>query len=141
MQNIKVGVGVIIITQDNKVLLGKRLSLHGQGTWAPPGGHLEYGESFEDCARREALEETGLTVGELQQVTVVNNVDTQENNHAITIFMYAQYIGGEPQLLEPEKCESWQWFSLDNLPEPLFRPFQLFIDGFREFCKSEEQGV
>ena len=139
MQNIKVGIGVIIITEAGKILLGKRLNAQGHGTWAPPGGHLEYGESFEECARREALEETGLTVGDLQQVTTINNVDTVVNNHGVTIFMYAQYIGGEPKVMEPEKCESWHWFDINGkLPEPLFQPFQLFINGFHEFCKSQE---
>jgi len=139
MQNIKVGVGVIVITPDNKVLLGKRISAHGNGTWGPPGGLLDFGESFEECARREMLEETGLRVGQLQQVTTVNNFDAHEQRHGVTICMYAEYIGGEPQVIEPEKCETWQWFSLEALPEPLFQPFQLFINGFHEFCASEAE--
>src|SRR5215469_4737907 len=45
----KVGVGVMIL-KDGKVLIGKRKGAHGAGEWAWPGGHLEYMESFEDCA-------------------------------------------------------------------------------------------
>jgi len=41
----RVGLGVLII-KDGKVLLGRRKGAHGEGTWAPPGGHLECGESF-----------------------------------------------------------------------------------------------
>ena len=37
-----------------------------------------------------------------------------------TLMVVAKYIGGEPQNLEPEKCEGWGWFDWDNLPEPLF---------------------
>jgi ADP-ribose pyrophosphatase YjhB (NUDIX family) len=55
----KVGVAAIII-KDGKVLLGKRKSAHGQGTWNFPGGHLEYGESWQDCAKRETMEEAGI---------------------------------------------------------------------------------
>ena len=55
----RVGVGVIVV-RGGLVLLGQRLGSHGAGTWALPGGNLEFGESVEACARRELLEETGL---------------------------------------------------------------------------------
>ena len=58
-QAIRVGVGVIIV-RDGNVLLGERAGSHGAGTWALPGGHLEFGETVADCARREVLEETGF---------------------------------------------------------------------------------
>lgn len=57
----KVGVGVIVI-KNNKVLLGKRKNSHGQGTWCFPGGHLEFNESWKNCAIRETKEETDVNV-------------------------------------------------------------------------------
>ncbi len=65
----KVGIGVMIL-KDGKVLLGKRKGSHGAGQYAFPGGHLEYMESFEDCARRETREECGI---EIQNIPVQNN--------------------------------------------------------------------
>ena len=55
----RVGIGVIVM-RNGLVLLGERIGAHGAGTWALPGGHLEFGESVEQCARREVWEETGL---------------------------------------------------------------------------------
>lgn len=55
----RVGVGVVVI-HGKKILLGKRKNSHGEGEWAFPGGHLEFGESVQECAKRELLEETGL---------------------------------------------------------------------------------
>ena len=54
-----IGVAVIV-TKDDRVLLGKRKNSHGADTWAFPGGHLEFNESIADCAAREVFEETGL---------------------------------------------------------------------------------
>jgi 8-oxo-dGTP diphosphatase len=53
----KVGVAVIVV-KDTRILLGKRVNSHGSGTWQFPGGHLEFGEPIEDCAKRELFEET-----------------------------------------------------------------------------------
>ena len=115
----KVGVGVLII-QDSKILLGKRKNAHGAGTWAPPGGHLEFGESFEDCARREVLEETGLEVVSLRKYGFTNDVFTKENKHYVTVFMVVDTFIGEPKVLEPDKCECWEWFEINQLPDNLF---------------------
>ena len=61
-KQIRVGVGLYIFNVNNQLLLGLRKSEHGKGTWCPPGGHMEYGESNEQAAIREALEETGLKI-------------------------------------------------------------------------------
>ena len=67
----QVGVGVVIV-RDGKVLLGLRRGSHGAGSWALPGGHLEWGESVESCARREVKEETGLHLGLVSQGPYAN---------------------------------------------------------------------
>jgi len=65
-----------------------RLGSHGAGTWALPGGHLEFGESFEECAQREVLEETGLRLKDANYAWAVNSVlDAQ--SHYVTIFVRA----------------------------------------------------
>ena len=68
----KIGIGVIVI-RDGKILLGERLSNHGAGTYEIPGGHLEFGETFEDAAIREVREETGLNDIIITAVVSVGN--------------------------------------------------------------------
>lgn len=127
----KVGLAVIII-RDNKVLLGRRKNAHGAGSWCFPGGHLEFNEAFIECAQREVREETGLQLTNIKPAAFTNDIFTQEGKHYVTLYFTAECDSGEPQLLEPDKCEGWAWFPWNNLPQPLFLPIQnLFKQGFR----------
>ena len=129
----KVGVGVII-RQNGRVLLGKRKNAHGEGSWAFPGGHLEFGESWEDCARRETVEEIGLNIDNISFGFVTNDIFEKEGKHYITIFMLADISSGVLKTMEPDKCERWEWFDWDDLPRPLFIPIQnLYNSGFNPF--------
>ncbi|MGE0009675.1 MAG: NUDIX hydrolase [Candidatus Babeliales bacterium] len=129
----RIGVGVIVI-KNNTVLIGKRINAHGEGTWAFPGGHLEFYEDIEQCARREVLEETGLELKNVTFATITNDLFISEQKHYITIFMRSEYISGEPQLLEPHKCAEWVWATWHNLPEPLFLTMQnLKTQGYSPF--------
>jgi 8-oxo-dGTP diphosphatase len=131
----KVGVAAII-RNNNQILLGKRLGSHGSGCWAYPGGHLEYMETLEECARRETREEVGLEISNIQFGVITNDLFNQEQEHYITIGMIADYQSGEPKILEPAKCEQWEWFAWNDLPTPLFLPLvnQLQI-GFNPFSQ------
>ena len=131
MKQPRVGVGVILRRGDT-VLLGRRRGTHGEQTWSFPGGHLEFGESILDCARRETGEDTGLEPLSFATGPYTNDVFTAEGLHYITLFVIGDCPLGEPRLLEPDRCEAWQWFEWDNLPSPLFLPIQnLLRQGFR----------
>ena len=111
------------------VLLGQRKGSHGAGTWALPGGHLEFGESVEECAAREVKEETGLVVQCLVRGPYTNDLFASEAKHYVTLFVVTNSIAGEPQLLEPHKCSSWQWFLWSELPQPLFQPLASLVSS------------
>lgn len=111
-----VGTGIaVIIVRDGKVLVGKRLGSHNAGKWSFPGGHLDGGERWEEAARREVLEETGLVLDNLSVVGVGNNYVPQERLQYTTIYLRA-HARGEPKLLEPAKCEGWIWVDVNSVP-------------------------
>ncbi|KAL4192701.1 hypothetical protein AMTRI_Chr06g195580 [Amborella trichopoda] len=93
-----------------------------------PGGHLEFGETWEECAAREVRDETGLDVEKVEFVTVTNNVLRSEARpkHYVTIIM--RCVLHDPDQtslnLEPDKCGGWEWYEWDNLRKPLFPPLQ-----------------
>lgn len=124
-QKPRVGVGVAVV-KNGKVLLGRRKGAHGVGSWSFPGGHLEFGEDVEECARRELKEETDLKALSLQSGPWVNDL-IDEDKHYATLFMFVDAFEGEPKLLEPNKCEGWEWFSWNALPTPLFPPVASLI--------------
>jgi 8-oxo-dGTP diphosphatase len=127
----RVGVGVIVI-KDGKVLLGERKGSHGEGAWQFPGGHLEYGEAIEDCARREVEEETGLQIKYLRYGPFTNDLFAAEDKHYVTLYVLADYLSGIPEVREPEKCREWGWYDWHQLPEPLFVPIKnLLKQGFQ----------
>lgn len=123
---VRVGVAVFII-KDSKILLGKRKNAHGHGTWSVPGGHLEYNEDMYSCVVREVKEETGVTIKNIKQCTFTNDIFEKEGKHYVTLYFTAEIASGEPQVMEPEKCESWEWFAWDALPQPLFIPLQNIV--------------
>jgi len=123
---VRVGIAVII-KRGNRILLGERLGAHGAHTWATPGGHLEFGESIEQCAKREVFEETGLVVSALQKLGFTNDIFVKDGKHYVTLFMLAECEEGEAQVLEPNKCVQWQWFAQNTLPEPLFLSLANFL--------------
>jgi len=121
-----VGVAVIVI-KDGKILLGKRKNSHGSGTWHFPGGHLEFNESIEACARREVFEETGLKIKNIRLGPYTNDMFEEEQKHYITLFAISEYDSGALELKEPEKCDAWDWFDWTQRPEPLFLSIQNFL--------------
>lgn len=131
----RVGVGVII-KKDGKVLFGKRKGSHGAGDWCCPGGHLDFKESFEDCAIRETAEETGIKIKNIKFGAVTNDFFQNEDKHYITISIVADYDSGDVEIKEPDKCEEWGWFEWNSLPEPLFISTQnLLKQGYSPFEK------
>lgn len=125
----KVGIGVMVI-KDGKVLLGKRKGSHGEGEYAWPGGHMEYMESFADCAKREVKEETGMEIQNIHFLRLLNLKDYAPK-HYVDVGLLADWKSGEPKIREPHRVESWGWFSIDSLPSPLFATIQSYIEAFR----------
>ena len=104
-----------------------------------PGGHLECDETASQCAHREVNEEAGIKISAIKHLGYTNEMFTMSGKQYVTLFVSARYLEGEVRVMEPNKCECWDWFKCDALPQPLFPPIinylkqhpdlSVFLDG------------
>ncbi|MGR9156853.1 NUDIX domain-containing protein [Rhizobium leguminosarum] len=112
------GVGLVIL-RDARILLYKRMRPPEAGYWNIVGGKVDHMEPAEEAARREAEEETGLTIGRIERLCMSEQIIEADRQHWISILYLARDVDGEPQLTEPDKLSDFGWFPLTDLPEPL----------------------
>lgn len=129
----------MFIFKDDKFLMGQRKNAHGDGSWSVPGGHLEFGESFEETAIREVKEETNLDITNVRFGAVTNDFFEKEGKHYVTVWMLSDYNSGEVKIVEPDKFVKMEWRGFDSLPQPLFLPWNQLLKS--EFIQAIKHNV
>lgn len=124
------GVCIIIFdTTKKQILLGKRKNSYRAGQYGTPGGRLELGESLETCGKRELLEETGLRANELNYLGVVR--EFQDGTNFIHFIYTCMEYKGKPKVIEQKKCEKWEWYPLNSLPNNILTGHQAAITMYK----------
>jgi len=132
-----IGIGIVIFNDKNQMLWGKR-SYDPIG-WSMAGGHLEYGETLEDCAIREALEETNLEIKNIEALTFSENlpIEGKREFHSVSIYIFCRAKDSSKlKNMEPHKCDGWEWFDLDNLPKDLAFNYDPILKNNLEIVKK-----
>lgn len=110
-----IGCAIIVKNQQGNILLGKRKNAYRSGMHGVPGGRIDRDEKALDAAKRELFEETTLKAKSLDYIGVVK--EWQESYTFIHFIYLCTDWDGDVQLAEPDKCESWEWFDLNELPK------------------------
>jgi len=122
-----IGIGIVVIKGD-QVLLCRRGKPPNVGSWTLPGGAQDLGESCEAAARRELLEETGLTVGDLHFCAHVDTIRRDKDGrirfHYTILDFAARWTSGEP--FAGSDVSEVQWAHLDAL-----EPYDLWSEAHR----------
>lgn len=129
------GVGVMVLNEKGQLLLGHRPhdsgSEFGQiDSWALIGGKLEYGETFEQAAAREAMEEAGIKVVDAEVKTLQSDIN--DKAHFVTAGLVVTKFEGEPKVTAPDEIDRWEWFDLDSLPEISYFPSLKVIEKYKQ---------
>ena len=120
----------VMVMKEGKVLMNFRKGGFASEMFGLPGGKLDNGETFQQCAERETMEESGVVIGPGRFLCVLNN-HAHTPMHFINFGFIADWVSGEPQVLEPEKCASWGWYDLDHLPEPMTEVNHAVLQAYR----------
>lgn len=128
--------------KDGKILYWLRKSKHWNWTYSPPGGHLEYGETIEDCAIRELYEESWLIAKPADVIVfcTLNEIYPNNQKHYINITTLITRFSWSVENKEPEKLEKWEWMSWDDIKalwNKNFLPIQELIKKYPDFDPSK----
>ena len=136
---IMAGAGVILLNEKNEILLGRRTD---NDYWDYPAGSMEIGESFEECARREVFEETGLTCGKLEYFMELSGEDTfyeypnGDQVYLAVLIYICRDFSGELKVQEEEVYEQ-RFFPIDRLPKiPSLKIKSRIFEKVRNYIKS-----
>jgi len=111
-----VAVGAVVF-KDNRVLLIRRGKPPAEDLWAIPGGRVEIGETLQEAAEREIMEETGIVIRALDPVYTFDVIDRDTRGHIrfhyVIVDLTAEYIRGNPRA--GDDAAAARWVSPDEL--------------------------
>ncbi|MBR4223356.1 MAG: NUDIX hydrolase [Oscillospiraceae bacterium] len=135
---IMAGAGAILINDRDEILLQKRKD---NRYWDYPAGSMELGESFEECARREVYEETGLMCGELQYLTALSGKDTfyeYPNGDQVylagMLYICREYTGD--MRIQEEEVITQEFFPIDALPDGIVPHKEDIFEKLRAYLRG-----
>jgi len=112
-----VGVGAVVI-HEGRVLLVKRGQAPFEGMWCIPGGKVHFGETLQQAAEREILEETGIIIKAGDPVYAFDTMDIGNGEptfHYVVVDLAADYISGDP--LARDDALEVAWFDKDEIDQ------------------------
>lgn len=138
-----VGVGIFLVDEkQDKILIGRRID---KGRYGLPGGWIEFGEEWEECASRELKEETGLVKDYacFRHINTFNAFERESNFHSVSCVMLCEVTEEEINKItnkEPRKCCGWFWISINELRniEALFNPLKMFLKMYPQITKASD---
>lgn len=121
----------MLVFKGNSILFGRAKNKEGKIRYILPVGHLEFMESFSDCAKREITEECGIEIEDIK-FQFVSNTNHYKPNHYVHIGLIAKWKSGNPEVLEPGGVEVWEWRDRNDIPDSLSIGAALTIQALEE---------
>ena len=124
-----VGCGAFILNEKNEMLLLRRTknSRNEAGTWAIPGGKIDFNEMAEQAITREMKEELDIDIQVEKFITYIDHILPHEKQHWVSLVFKCKIVNGVVNNLEPHKNDRVEWFALGNLPKEKAVIFKLLL--------------
>ncbi|VAW60763.1 hypothetical protein MNBD_GAMMA09-1515 [hydrothermal vent metagenome] len=130
----------ILVFNEKRLLLGKRIKNRVFEGWQCPGGYLLGGESIETAARHYCLQKAGIEISDINSGPVTNNIFSEPAaaRHTVSLYQTAKLH----KIKNIEKFENrevnWSWFELNCLPQACYLPLQLLLQqhDLRQFVHN-----
>jgi len=107
----------LLLIESDKILLSRRYQTEYMDGWySLPAGHVDEGETVEDCLVREVREEIGVGLKK-KDIKLAHVIHRKEHDIRLDFFYICKKYQGKPKNLEPKKCDDLKWFKLDSLPD------------------------
>jgi len=103
----------LVLHQDNKVLLCKRLNNPLKGEWWLPGGRVLLGETLEEAVHRKAKEELGIGINIVRQVKTYDNIFPKDSHSIATVY---QVVPMSEDIKLDAQHNYYEWFDMNRLP-------------------------
>ncbi len=123
----------LVLSKDKQVLLSRRFNTGYQdGKYSLVAGHLDGGETAQQCIIREALEEIGITLNleHLKVVHVMHRI--APDREYFDIYVYATEWSGDISNVEAEKCDELKWCLMDRLPENILPEVKFALENIKK---------
>lgn len=126
-----VTVDIVLLTREARprVLLIRRKQAPFAGKWALPGGFIDMDETLEESARRELKEETGLTVGKLQELGIYGDPGRDPRGRTISVAFWTEVNPAKIQPKAGDDAAETGWFPLHDLPPLAFDHARILKDA------------
>lgn len=116
----RIGVGAVILNEQNEILLVLRNRDPEKGTWSIPGGKVDLYEKLEDCVIREIKEEVDLDIRVKSLLCMAETIRPEQAEHWISAIYLASIVSGEARNMEQGGAiDDVRWFAMDQLPANL----------------------
>jgi 8-oxo-dGTP diphosphatase len=122
----------LFLTQGDKILLSRRYNTgYEDGKYSVVAGHLDGGEQVKTAMIREAREEIGIKIQEIN-LRVVQVMHRLSSDERIDFFLHADRWEGIISNMEPDKCDHLAWFPIHQLPKNLIPYIRIAIQNFQQ---------
>ena len=133
----------LILKRENKILLLRRFNTgYRDGHYSLVAGHVDDGETFTDALIREAREESGLEIlpNQINTIHIMHRKSDLDGSQRVDVFHLVEDFDGEPQNIEPHKCDDLSWFNLDELPDNIIPYIKVAINHMKNGNYYSEHG-